>query len=110
MILLFIYLIQIYGLLYIEPQFNIYPFELSILEHYEFDNRNIAWESSNYLNYSDPLYKFSLKSNEMKNGLCGPIISTFYANESFIMGNISYYNYCNLTQENILALFITKYL
>ena len=90
---------QIYGLLYIEPQFNIYSFELSTFENYEFDNRNVAWESSNYLNYSDSLYEFSLKSNEVKNGLCGPIISTFYVNGSFIIGNISYYNYCNLTQE-----------
>ena len=90
---------KIYGLLYIEPKSDIYHLELPIFEKNELNNIEIFWEHTDFLNYSDPLYEFSLKSNIMKNGLCGPLESTFYANGSFMTGNITYHNFCNLTQE-----------
>ena len=94
------FLVQTYGFIYINPTEIIDSFELFIDKKHEANNIEIYWENNKYLNYSDPLYTYSLVSNETQNGLCGPFTSMFYTNTSFcLIGNISYYNLCNLTHE-----------
>lgn len=92
----------ILGFITLESQHIIDEYTLPRYTHLklnEFNDINLFWENENYLNYTDKLYKTpkSIPTGEHFTGLCSNVNVYFTNNKSHVIGNISYYQMCNMS-------------